>query len=51
MSDIKKVMDVCIEILNYRLTFEPYSFTISQFLLGLAALAAVIYFVSRLFDI
>lgn len=51
MADIKMLIDLAIKLLNTRLTFEPFSFTIMQALLGTVCLAVVIGFVCDLFDI
>lgn len=51
MEGIKLVIEMCVNLLNTRLTFSPFSFTIMQCLIGCACLAVVINFLHRLFDI
>lgn len=50
MNDIKLVIEICIKVLNTRLTFAPYSFTIMQAFLAIACLAIIINFIVNLFD-
>lgn len=50
MDDIKLVIDMCVDFLNTRLTFYPFSFTVMQYLIGCACLAVVINFLRRFFD-
>lgn len=50
MEAIKEVINICVELLNTRLTFSPYTFSIGQVLLGISALSIVISFVVHLFD-
>ncbi len=51
MADIKLLIDFAVKLLNTRLTFAPFSFTIMQALLGTLALGLVISFVRKLFDL
>lgn len=51
MTDFKSVIDLCISLLNTRLSFGSFSFTFGQCWLGLACLAIVIGFVVKLFDL
>lgn len=51
MNDIKSVIELCINLLNTRISFDIFSFTFGQVWLGLACLAIVIGFVVKLFDI
>lgn len=50
MQDIKSVIECCIKLLNTKLTFAPYSFTIMQAFLAMACLSVVVWFVRKLFD-
>ena len=51
MTDIKLLIELAVKLLNTRLTFEPFSFTIMQASLGTVCLAIVIGFVCDLFDV
>lgn len=48
MSDIKLLINACLSILNTKLTFAPYSFTILQAFIALAVLSIIIYFVQKI---
>lgn len=50
MYVFEAVLSKCIELLNLRITFSPYSFTFGSVFLALGALSIVIWFISRLFD-
>lgn len=51
MDVFKIVIDFCIGLLNTSLSFGSFTFTLGQAWLGLACLAIVIGFVSKLFDV
>lgn len=51
MGDIKLLIETAVKLLNTRLTFEPFSFTVMHALLGTVCLAIVIGFVLDLFDV
>lgn len=50
MSNIKLVIDFCIKIMNTRLTFSPYSFTVLQAFIAILVLSIIINFVVRLLN-
>lgn len=51
MSDIKILIDLAVKLLNTKLTFAPFSFTIMQALVGTLCLGLVIFFVRKFFDL
>lgn len=50
MRDIKLIFDLVFRLLNTRLYFSPFSFTVLQALLGTLCLGIVIRFVIKIFD-
>ena len=50
MDIMRMVIEFTINILNTRLTFGEYSFTIMSASLAISALAVVIYFIKEIFD-
>lgn len=50
MSNIKLVLDLCIRMMNTRLTFSPYSFTILQAFIAMAVLGIIFAFVRDLLN-
>ena len=50
MEDLKAIIDLVISFYNTRLTFAPFSFTIFEVDISIAALSIVIFFLHRLFD-
>lgn len=50
MSDLKSVIDLVISMFNTRLTFSPFSFTLLEVEVALAALSIVISFLRHVFD-
>ena len=49
MAGIKTVVQCVVTLLNTRLTFAPFSFTIMQFLLALTALEIIIFAIRKIF--
>lgn len=50
MDNLKSVFTVVLKLMNTRLTFEPFSFTILDMSLSFLALSIVIWFVYKIFD-
>ena len=50
MDNILYVLSFCTNLLNTRLTFSPFSFTILQVLISLFALRIVVDFVIKIFE-
>lgn len=50
MNDIKAVISCAMGLLNYRITFAPYSFTFLQFWTAVAILGLIVWFFSKIFD-
>ncbi len=50
MEIFRIVIVKCVELFNTDLTFAPFTFSIGQVLIGLAALSLGITFISKLFD-
>lgn len=50
MAVFQAVILKCIELLNYDITFSPYTFTFGSVILALGALSICIWFISRLLD-
>lgn len=48
MANIKYVLDFCLNLLNIRLSFPPFSFTLYQFFLAMLVMAIVVSFVLRI---
>ena len=49
MNDIKYVLGIVFNLLNTRLYFSPYSFTILQVLIGFCILSIIIFVIRHLF--
>lgn len=50
MSDIYKVLDFALDLLNTRLTFAPFSFTILDFLIFLLLSSIIASVINFIFD-
>lgn len=50
MNDLKRVIDLCVEFLNVRLTFGDFSFTPLSVMIGVFVLSIAVAFVSKLFS-
>lgn len=50
MEIIGKVLEVTFFVLNTRLTFGPFSFTIMAAMLGISVIAVIVYSIKELFD-
>lgn len=50
MSNIKLVIDFCILILNTKLSFPPYSFTILQAFIAFAIIGILVLFVRNILN-
>ena len=48
MANIKYVLNFCIDLLNTRLSFSPFSFTIYQYFLAMLVMAVVVSFVLKI---
>ena len=50
MDSIRSVLLFCVKLLNTRLSFSPFSFTVYQYFLALAVLGLAVWFFKRLFS-
>lgn len=50
MNNINLVIQTVVFMMNTRLTFAPFSFTIMQMFISLAALTIIISFIRKIFD-
>lgn len=50
MNDIKVVIDCSMQLLNYRITFLPFSFTLLEFWTAVAVLGICMWFITKIFD-
>ena len=49
MNILRTILSTCINFYNVRLTFEPYSFTVLQAILGGVFLGLAIIFIRKVF--